>query len=390
MIDTASHNQPMRYDVAVVGVGAAGLCMAYASAQKGLSTVLIGSPAPPAHGRTVALFTQAIAFFKEVGLWPFLENNAYPLEKLRIIDVTHNLFRAPALVFDAQDIGLEAIGYSFELSHLLKQLSDAVDVHDQITIIPSRVTGMTLETNGRTLTLEDGSCVNAKLVIAADGRSSFIRECANIPIKAWDYRQVALTVRIQHTREQGAMSTELHTRHGPFTWVPLNAHTSGLVWLTTPDEGKVLNDLSDTALAKRIRDQAQGLLGDVTCDNPRQIVPMSGMNAQYLTASHLALIGETAHAFPPIGAQGLNMTLADCYALTTELSTSFHDLETALKRYDKARKTDIRIRTTLVDGLNRALLTPLLPLDFARSAGLHALKTLSPLRRIIMKAGLRR
>lgn len=376
------------YDIAVIGCGVAGLCMAYAAAQKGFKTALIGAFNPQESGRTVALFTQSTAFLKHVDLWNAVENIAYPLKKLRIIDDSKSIFTPPSVTFDAHDIDLNELGYSFELHHLQAALYDQVKKHPLIDHYPHMLTHLEVDIHSATLTLDDGTCVYAKLVIGADGRNSRVRECAQINVKTWSYPQVALTVGLQHTYPHRHVSTEMHTRYGPFTWVPLNEYRSGLVWLTSPEHGKELSELSDDALATCIRDQAKGLLGNVKCEGARQLVPMRGLNATRLTGLRVALIAETAHAFPPIGAQGLNMSLADVFSLEKCLKPQLSDLDQSLKAYEKARLRDIHLRTTLVDGFNRALLAPWLPVDLMRGAGLLALGYAKPLRKAIMRAGL--
>jgi len=117
----------------------------------------------------------------------------------------------------------------------------------------------------------------------------------------------------------------------------------------------------------------------------RQVVPR-------ITAARLALVGDAAHAFPPIGAQGLNLGLRDVGAIVAcavEARSGGHDIggRGALESYERARRSDIAVRTSVVDGLNRALLTRFAPLDFARGAGLWALGAIGPLRRLVMREG---
>jgi 2-octaprenyl-6-methoxyphenol hydroxylase len=385
-------SSPPFYDVAIVGAGAVGLCMALACHARGLNTVLVGPISSPPSGRSVALFVKAIAFLKEIGVWEALEPHAYPLKNLRIIDDTPSLFRPPAVTFQAREVGLEALGYSFELSTLIETLAqrfaETSSRYAHASHIPSMLKHLDQTPSGVHLTLDTQECVHARLVIAADGRNSFVRKAAGIAVNTWTYPQVALTVRIRHTRDHENMSTEMHTRTGPFTWVPLGSHQSGIVWLTTPEHGEMLRTASDTELACALREASRGLIGDITTEGPRQIVPMQGLSAHTLTAQHIALVGETAHAFPPIGAQGLNMGLADCAVLFEALSKK-QPINEILSRYERARHSDIRMRTGLVDVLNRALLSPFLPVDLLRGAGLLALGQIGSLRRIVMKTGLR-
>ena len=112
-----------------------------------------------------------------------------------------------------------------------------------------------------------------------------------------------------------------------------------------------------------------------------------------ITARRLALVGDAAHAFPPIGAQGLNLGLRDVEALVAA-ATRTRDMaldvggSEVLEAYERARRTDIATRTVAVDGLNRSLLADFAPVRFARGAGLAALGAIGPLRRLVMREGL--
>ena len=103
----------------------------------------------------------------------------------------------------------------------------------------------------------------------------------------------------------------------------------------------------------------------------------------------MALIGEAAHVFPPIGAQGLNLGRRDVAALRGAVAGAENPGEdSALVAYDRSRQADVRLRTGAVDALNRTLLTDLLPADLMRGAGLLALSRIAPLRRLVMRQGL--
>jgi 2-octaprenyl-6-methoxyphenol hydroxylase len=127
-------------------------------------------------------------------------------------------------------------------------------------------------------------------------------------------------------------------------------------------------------------------------DGPRGLVPMSGLSVERYVADRLALVGEAAHVFPPIGAQGLNLGLRDAAALRDAVMDSHAAGEdigsaAALGRYQRSRDLDVRLRTATVDGLNRTLLSDFLPTDFLRGLGLVALGGIGPLRRMAMREG---
>ncbi|MGO4705297.1 UbiH/UbiF family hydroxylase [Microvirga sp. 2MCAF38] len=380
------------FDIVIVGAGAVGLAAALSFARDGFKTALVGSLESRRDGRTVALFDGSVRFLEALDLWPALVSHAAPLATMRLIDDTGSLFRPPPTEFHAHEIGLDAFGWNIENVTLLEELATAARKQDGLTLISGMAAGFENVGDTAWIGLSDGEVLNAALVVAADGRHSKLRQQAGIEAKTWSYPQSALTVILAHDRDHKETSTEFHTRNGPFTLVPLPGRRSSLVWVTSAENAERLAGMDDSHLALEIERQAQSLLGAMRIDCPRGVVPMSGLSVSRYYAPHLALVGETAHVFPPIGAQGLNLGLRDVASLRDAVVDARDDGrspgdEGALRQYQRGRDLDVRTRTTAVDGLNRTLLSGLLPADFLRGAGLLAVGGIGPLRRAVMREG---
>jgi 2-octaprenyl-6-methoxyphenol hydroxylase len=380
------------YNIAVVGAGAVGLSAALAFARDGFTTVLVGGLDVRRDGRTVALLNGSVRFLEALGAWPSLVPEAAPLETMRIIDDTGSLFRPPPASFRAGEIGLDAFGWNIENTTLVEKLAEAARSCGNLTLVPEFATGFEADQTGASLTLASGEIIKASLVVAADGRNSKLRQIAGISTQTWSYPQSAVTAILAHDRDHRDTSTEFHTRHGPFTLVPLPGRRSSLVWVTSKPEAERLSQLDDPALALVIERQAQSHLGAMRVDGPRGLVPMTGLSVNRYWAPRLALVGEAAHVFPPIGAQGLNLGFRDVASLRDAVVDGQKDAhepgsEETLIRYQRSRDLDVRLRTAAVDGLNRTLLTGMLPTDFLRGAGLLALSHIGPLRRVVMREG---
>lgn len=382
-----------QFDIAVVGAGAVGLAAALTFQREGYRTCLIGPASPVQDGRTVALFQGSVSFLAAIGLWSRLLPHATPLETMRIIDDTDNLFHVPAIDFRASEIGLDAFGWNVTNVTLQETLSEAVSSHSDIIHIPEFVTQFSTSDPGRAvITTKDGRRISASLVVAADGRRSVLRHMAGIQAETWDYPQSAVTTILRHERSHENASTEFHTRTGPFTLVPLEGPRSSVVWLTQPEKAAQLVRMSDADLASAIEKQARYMLGRMTVDGPRAAVPMSGLSVDRYTGSRIALVGETAHVFPPLGAQGLNLGLrdvADLRDVVVEAADGTVGSRESLQRYNRSRKKDVMGRTCSVGGLNRMLLSPYLPVDWIRASGLATVASINPLRKIVMRMGMR-
>jgi 2-octaprenyl-6-methoxyphenol hydroxylase len=376
-------------EIAIVGAGAVGLAAAIALAQAGREVVLFGPTSAPRDGRTVALLHGSWRLLEALELTGALDALAAPLAVMRLVDDTGSLFRQPPVEFKASELGLPAFGWNIENVALVETMAAAASAMANIRLLPHAVSVITPGAETVALAGEGFDPVAARLVIGAEGRRSRVREAAGISARDWRYPQAALTAILSHRREHRDASTEFHTRSGPCTLVPMSGRRSSLVWLLEPGEAERIAALDDEAFARAVERQTHSILGAMSVAGPRGRVPMGGLSVARFAASRMALIGEAAHVFPPIGAQGLNLGLRDVAALCDALAGAGDPGgEAVLARYDGSRQSDVRLRTGAVDALNRTLLTDLLPADLMRGAGLLALSRFGPLRRLVMRQGL--
>ena len=387
---------PVQCDVLVAGAGAAGLSAAHAFAAQGRKVVVVGKVETHLAGRTVALFEGSLRFFRALGLWKGLADHAAPMEGIRLIDDTGSIFPTTPKEFRSREIDLDAFGENIDNNALVAELAEAARKNPDITLIEDLIDYFELNFSGAKARTTSGDWIEAKFIVAGEGRNSQARQVAGITVKTWSYPQTALTVLLAHEKPHHNISTEFHKRSGPFTFVPLRGregapHRSSLVWLVSPREALRLQALSPEELAVEIEDEAHGLLGAVTLDGPLGAWPMGAMKTSRVTGLRMALIGESAHLFPPIGAQGLNLTLRDIANLVDCLEGVDLDepdkITRALEGYETTRARDIGVRVNGIDILNRSLLVHALPVDFARAFALTFFSAFGPLRRALMREG---
>lgn len=376
-------------EVAVVGGGPAGLVTAIALATAGVDTLLIAPPAEPDH-RTTALLASSVTALETLGVWPACVPNAAPLRKICIIDGTERLIRAPEILFDAAEIGLDAFGYNIENRHLVA----ALEARAAALQIP-RIAGAALSITS------DESCVLIKhaggearvpLAVGADGRRSLCRAAAGIGTQQRSYPQTALTLNLAHARPHDDTSTEFHTECGPFTLVPLPGRRSSLVCVLDPKGAAELAAMNDAELSAAIERRAHSLLGKMDVEQGRGIFPLSIETSDAFARARIALVGEAAHVVPPIGAQGLNLGMRDGAAIAELVADARRDnidvgSPEVLARHDAQRRGDVLSRTIAVDLLNRSLLTDFLPAQGARGLSLYLVDRIGPLRRALMREG---
>lgn len=385
-------------DVIVSGAGAAGLAATIALATSGFSVLCAGRIDTTAAGRTVALFEGSLRFLRQIGVWHRFESEAQAIKAIRMIDDTGPFLPVPPLYLDAREIELPALGANVENDRLVRELAEEAAGLPNVTLTGTLLADIVIDADG--VTVEDGAGrrYRAKLLVGADGRNSPARACAGIAARSWRYPQVALTALVAHRKPHDGISTEFHTRSGPCTLVPLKGtaahpHRSSLVWLMAPREAERRRALSDAALALELQHQTRSTVGRITFEAGRGFFPMGGLKVNRLIAPRVALIGEAAHAFPPLAAQGLNLSLRDIAQLLATLEAARRQGQDigaveALKSYERGRRRDIALRTSGVDVLNRSIMTDFAPLDALRGAGAIALKVFGPLRRALMREGI--
>lgn len=381
------------FDILIVGAGAAGLTAGLALSRAGWSVTIVGKPDTRPSARTVALLDGSLRLLGNLGLLDVLRPHFAALETMRIVDDTDSLFRGPPVDFRATEIGLDLFGENIENATLVEELARVVRAEPGLTLVDSMAQRVDLRDAAGHVTLDDGRILSGRLLVAADGRKSRVRAAARIATREWSYPQIALTAILQHDRPHRDTSTEFHTRQGPFTLVPLPGRPdapfrSSLVWMMDPREARRRQALDDALLAREMERQAHSMLGHFRLEAARGAYPMSGLSASTLAARRVVLVGDAAHGFPPIGAQGLNLGLRDVAHLVDSLEPDTDPGgDETLARYDAARQTDVRTRTLGVDMLNRSLLTGLMPVDALRGIGLMVLANFAPLRRMVMREG---
>ena len=390
-------------DILISGGGIAGLTAAAAFGSAGFSVICV-DPTPQitdgaAEGadlRSTAMLQPARSLLERAGLWEVLAPHAAPLQVMRIIDAGGA--EAEARVtreFDATEISDQPFGWNFPNWLLRREMLARLATLDTVGFRTGVSTQrLFTRTTGAKVTLSDNGTVAAKLVIAADGRSSPMRMAAGIPVSTQRYGQKALVFAVTHPIPHNNVSTEIHRTGGPFTLVPLpdrdGMPCSAVVWM---DDGRLAQEratMDVEAFEAEASTRSTHHFGALTLVSRRQVWPIITQHASRLTAERVALIAEAAHVMPPIGAQGLNMSLNDIATLLDLAEARREGLGDAvmLEAYHKARYGDITLRVRGIDLLNRASQASSTLARDARAAGLSALYGAAPVRKMLMQMGL--
>lgn len=390
-------------DILISGGGVAGLTTACAFGSAGFRVICVDPTPPVTEGeadgadlRTTAFLQPSIPVLEAAGLWARLEPNAAPLQVMRIIDAGGVEPEARLVKdFDAADISDAPFGWNLPNWLLRREMVARIADLPNVSFRPGVGFARMLTREAEALvTLSDGAQISARLVIGADGRDSPVREALGIPVKTIRYGQKALAFAVTHDVPHQNVSTEVHRKGGPFTLVPLpdrdGRPASAVVWMETGPEIARLSALPIPEFEAEMTARSSGILGPLSLLTRRSVWPIISQIAERLSGPRTVLMAEAAHVVPPIGAQGLNMSLADLRTLL-DLAEKHRDdpgQPALTDNFHRSRHLEVQARVTGIDLLNRASMAESPVLRDLRAKALDMLYSARPVRQMLMKAGL--
>jgi 2-octaprenyl-6-methoxyphenol hydroxylase len=384
---------PTSVDVAVVGGGMVGMTLGIALAAAGFEVAVLDRDPPASHqastfdGRASALAAASVRALASLGVWDRLAPLAQPILEIRVSDGDSPLF----LHYDHRDVGDEPLGRMVENRHVIRALADrAAELPTLALAAGVAVTAFAADAHRATLGLADGRTLSARLVCAADGARSGLRDLAGIGHRRWSYRQHAIVCTVRHERAHRGIAHERFLPAGPFAILPLAGDRSSLVWTEREDLAPALLALDEPDFLDDLGLRFGDFMGDLALEGPRWSYPLALTLADAYLARRLVLVGDAAHAIHPIAGQGFNLGIRDLAALAEVLADARAlGLEPGdpvpLARYAAWRRADVLALAAVTDGLNRLFSNDIPPVRLARALGLAAVNRMPPLKRLFMR-----
>ncbi|HWV42405.1 ubiquinone biosynthesis hydroxylase [Pseudorhodoplanes sp.] len=350
-------------DILIAGGGFAGLALAIAlrqGSEGGLSVALADPALDRASGdpRASAIAAAARRLFETIGVWDAIAADAQPILDMVITDSkVGNAMRPTFLTFDGEIAPGEPFAHMIENGPMIAALLDRARA-EGVDLRPFAIRQFAYDPGRVTATLSDGTALPARLLVAADGARSVIREQAGIASVGWDYDQAGIVTTIAHERDHNGRAEEHFLPPGPFAILPLKGKRSSIVWTEGRDEAARLVALPDAEFLAELEQRFGLHLGDLAIAGQRRAFPLGLHVARSFIAERIALVGDAAHVIHPIAGQGLNMGLRDIAALAEAVIDSARlgiDVGAAsvLERYQRWRRFDTMAMGVATDGLNR-------------------------------------
>ncbi|BBT20529.1 2-octaprenyl-3-methyl-6-methoxy-1,4-benzoquinol hydroxylase [Aeromonas caviae] len=380
-------------DIAIVGAGMVGAATACLLAAEGLSVRVIETrlpepyaPEQPLDLRVSAISQASVALLTRAGAWQYLQQmRLCPYRRLETWELDGFATR-----FDAVDLGLPQLGYIIENRliqlALLKRMEDFPTIQ---THTPAAVTSLRQSADDAVLTLDDGTELQARWVLACDGAESHTRRLADIGVSRFEYRQHCMLINIDTDFAQEDITWQQFTPSGPRAFLPLPGRHGSLVWYDSPARIRALAAMSNEALAVEVRRHFPSRLGGFTV-TAKGSFPLVRRHANDYHAGRVVLLGDAAHTINPLAGQGVNLGFKDvaCWAgLLGKAGAQWHELALA-GRYEGRRRPDNLLMQSGMDLFYGVFSNEIGPLRLARNLALNLADKAGPLKEMALRYAL--
>jgi 2-octaprenyl-6-methoxyphenol hydroxylase len=381
------------YDLVIVGGGIVGLTLACGLKDSGLKVALIEARVESAavtRGQAYHINLLSSRIFQGIGVWPQMRPLVNPIEQIHLSDADY-----PGVVrFVLQDLHTPALGYVAEHRVVLDALQDYLQQCPDVTYCcPVEVVTTAFGDNGVELELnQEGGTrrIRSRLVVAADGAKSPMRQRSGISTYGWQYWQSCVVAFIKPEQPHHNIAYERFQADGPFAILPLPENLCRIVWTAPKAEAEAILALSETEFLARLKQRYGDQMGELSLVGQRYLFPVQLMQSRRYVQPRLALMGDAAHCCHPVGGQGVNLGIRDAAALAQVLSTAHQQGKdigelAVLRQYGRWRSLENLLILGFTDLLNRTFSNTFLPLVGLRRAGLWGLQNIRPLKVTALK-----
>jgi 2-octaprenyl-6-methoxyphenol hydroxylase len=385
-----------QYDILIIGGGMVGASLVRALDGQGLRIAVVEAvqfetrTEPGYDDRAIALASGTQRIFSGMQLWDRFELEATPIHRIHVSDRGNFGFTR----MDRAEEGLPALGYVVPARVIGRVLGDALRASEAVDFYcPARLSSLAVETDSVTAEiLQDDvtEMLTARLVVAADGTGSAVRERLGIPVSESDYGQTAVITNITPQLPHNHVAYERFTDTGPLAFLPMSEQRCSVVWTVQSAAAEAVMALPDDEFLARLQERFGYRLGRLERVGKRQAYPLRLIKAKEAVRHRLALVGNAAHTLHPIAGQGFNLGVRDIAVLAEVLVDAVRagqdpGVLAVLKRYGDWRRADHRQVTAFTDGLARMFTLPLPALGAARGVGMLALDLVPPAKRMLTR-----
>jgi 2-octaprenylphenol hydroxylase len=368
-----------QFDLLIVGGGMVGSALGCALADAGFSVCIVEAREPARSWpreevdlRVSALTRATQCILENLQVWSRMTTlRVSPYQKMTVWDEGGH----GRIHFDAAEIGEPDLGHIVENRVIQWALWERLEAFPNVQLlVPDSVEELQLGSQPEAM-LCSAKRIKARLVVAADGRDSHIRQMVGIGMKGWEYDQHAIVATIKPALFHQLTAFQRFMKQGPLALLPIDDGRCSIVWSTSPKQAETLIALNDEVFCSQLTQASESVLGRIEEIGPRGLFPLRLAHAQTYIQPGLALIGDAAHAMHPLAGQGVNLGLMDAMTLVDVLvdardSGRMLSSLTTLRRYERARKGVNMMMLGAMDGFKRLFSNDVAPVKLIRNLGL--------------------
>lgn len=344
------------------------------------------APEQPRDVRVSAVSIASVSIFDTLGAWRGMTTRrCCPFRRMRVWEGQGDV------EFNSRDINESVLGYIVENRIIQLALLERMRDFDNIRLwCPATTRSIDYLPGTSTVTLADGTALSGRLLVAADGGFSRVRQAAGMGVSHQDYEQQALVLTVETGYGQQDITWQRFVPTGPQAFLPLTGSFASLVWYHTPEKVKALQALTDAELLGELGREFPDCLGGIVRIVSRGSFPLRRQHALCYAKEGVALIGDAAHMIHPLAGQGVNIGLLDAAALAEVIIAAAarkRDIGSAdtLKRYEKMRRTDNFVMMSSMDLFYRLFGNANIPLKLLRNIGLGLAERIAPAKNFFMR-----
>ncbi|NNL06567.1 MAG: 2-octaprenyl-6-methoxyphenyl hydroxylase [Gammaproteobacteria bacterium] len=374
-------------DVLIIGGGLVGASLACALENSRLSVRIVeafplkSDLQPSYDDRTVALSWGSRCILEGMQVWDAMAGQVEAIKTIHISDRGH--FGATRLRHEEEHV--EALGYVAENRVLGEILYRRLQQNSNASIhCPARLLDIEQQQDRVVATINEGDnerVLNARLLVAADGVISQVRDLLHIGSSVQDYGQCAVITNVTPALKHHNIAYERFTDEGPIAFLPMTQNRCSVVWTVPTSRADELMRLDDQRFLQQLQQRFGFRLGRLLKTGRRQAYPLKLIESTQVVRNRVVIVGNAAHSIHPVAGQGFNLALRDI-AILTELITTAEDAgdSTLLQTYTEQREDDARRVYRFTDSLVKIFSNNSSPLGHLRAAGLVAVGLVPPLR----------
>lgn len=361
-----------QFDFTIIGGGMVGSATAIGLAKQGWKVAVVEAQMPEPFSeeqavdlRVSAISAGSIKLLTKLGAWEgIVARRSCPYKRLATWESD-----GCQIEFSASELSLDTLGFMVENRVIQLALLEQFSLYPEIELFCGAKLDTLTDDNGRTsVTLTNGTVIDTKTVIGADGANSKVRELANIGVTAWDYRQHCMLIHVETELPQQDITWQWFTPSGPRSLLPLSGNQASLVWYDSPATIRSLSAMNAQQLEDEIHRAFPARVGQVKVLNKGSF-PLTRRHANQYYTNHCVVVGDAAHTINPLAGQGVNLGFKDVIGLVESVAKEGNNLD-AFKRYQRVRYPDNLLMQTSMDLFYKGFSNDITALKFARNAAL--------------------